>query len=79
MREKEESKGRIGEYHLFLWPQNAEGSPVRMRMTPRTAKAGSTTVSWKERMMSGGEKGRNRREDLQERKDLGWEKELKRR
>jgi hypothetical protein len=31
--------------HLFLWPQNALGSPVRMRRVPRTPKAGSSLVA----------------------------------
>ena len=32
-------------HHLFLWPQNALGKPVRIRRAPRTPKAGSNLVS----------------------------------
>ena len=32
-------------YHLFLWPRNAQGRPVRMRRAPSTPNPGSRTVS----------------------------------
>lgn len=32
-------------YHLFLWPQNALGRPVKMRIPPRTPKAGVISVA----------------------------------
>ena len=32
-------------HHLFLWPQNALGRPVRMRIAPRTPNAGVISVA----------------------------------
>ena len=32
-------------HHLFLWPQNALGRPVMIRMAPSTPKPGSILVS----------------------------------
>lgn len=36
---------RKKDVHLFLWPQNALGSPVMMRIAPNTPKAGVILVS----------------------------------
>ena len=35
----------IATHHRFLWPKNALGRPVRIRMAPRTPKPGSILVS----------------------------------
>lgn len=35
----------VTETCLFLWPKNAEGTPVRIRTAPRTPKAGSSLVA----------------------------------
>lgn len=42
---------RKKDVHLFLWPQNALGSPVMMRRAPNTPKAGVILVA---RMMGVG-------------------------
>jgi hypothetical protein len=36
---------RKKDVHLFLWPQNALGSPVMMRIAPNTPKAGVILVA----------------------------------
>lgn len=39
-----DERGLWRTHHLFLCPQKALGRPVRMRMAPRTPKAGSSLV-----------------------------------
>jgi len=36
---------REATHHLFLWPQNALGSPLIIRTAPRTPNAGSSFVA----------------------------------